>query len=80
MTQQLGKILRARQVPSPEETWEHFGGLLERLLAACRISAVATWRQLQAFLHAFKDRRPGAFGPATACIYMYYFPISQVAR
>ena len=74
----VGKLVESRgsrpgceQVPSAAETWEHLEALLEGLLAGCRISAVASWRQLQAFLHAFRERQPGDRPPRlrrTSCV------------
>ncbi len=56
------------QVPSPEEAWEHYEQLLQRLLGVCKLSGVSTWRQLQAFLRDFATKLPGAAsGTSESC-------------
>ena len=50
----------ALQVPSVEDTWAHFDGLLTRLQRVCRLGGITSWRALHAFLRDFASGSPGA--------------------
>lgn len=59
------------------DTWAHFEGLLARLQAVCRLGAVSSWRELQAFLRDFADKAPGATSPFCPFVYLATWFISS---